>query len=119
MRYRAALAAAVQQPINADGSSTFKANRGVVPVKFELAKDGSPTCELPPATLRLTRIGGASPGPIDESLYTGSPDSGAQFRVTDCHYHYNLSPRPLGPGSYLAEILINGIAVGEARFELK
>ena len=113
------LAAAVKEPINADGSSTFRASRGVVPVKFALSENGDAICELPPATLRLTRTGGASPGPIDESLYTGSPDSGAQFRVTDCHYHYNLSPRPLGPGSYLAEILINGIAVGEARFELK
>jgi hypothetical protein len=115
----AALAAAVQQPIDADGSSTFKANRGVVPVKFALSKDGSPTCELPPATLRLTRIEGASPGPIDESLYTGSPDSGSDFRITDCRYHYNLNPRPLGPGSYLAEILINGTAAGAARLELK
>jgi hypothetical protein len=77
------------------------------------------TCELPPATLRLTRTGGVSPGPIDESLYARSPDSGAQFRIADCHYHYNLSPRPLGPGSYLAEILINGVAAGAARFELK
>jgi hypothetical protein len=113
------LAADVQPPIDADGSSTFKASRGVVPVKFTLTENGNPTCELSPATLRLTRLGGASPGPIDESLYTGSPDSGTQFRVTDCQYQYNLSPRPLGPGTYLAEILIDGAAVGEARFELK
>jgi Tol biopolymer transport system component len=113
------LAAQVQQPVNADGTSTFNANRGVVPLKFTLTENGSPTCELPPATLRLTRIGGVSPGPIDESLYTGSPDSGTQFRITDCHYHFNLSPGLLGPGGYLAEILINGAPVGEARFELK
>jgi hypothetical protein len=113
------LAAEVQQPVNADGSSTFNGNRGVVPLKFMLTENGGPTCQLPPATLRLTRTGGASPDLIDESLYTGSPDSGTQFRVTDCQYHYNLSPRPLGPGRYLAEILIDGAAVGAARFELK
>jgi hypothetical protein len=114
-----ALAAETQQPVDADGSSSFNAKRGVVPLKFALTENGRATCELPPATLRLTRTGGSSPGPIDESLYTGSPDSGSQFRVTDCQYHYNLSPRPLGPGGYLAEILINGAAAGAARFELK
>jgi Tol biopolymer transport system component len=113
------LAAHVGQPVNADGSSTFNAKRGIVPLKFTLTENGSPTCQLPPATLRLTRTGGASPGPIDESLYTSSPDSGAEFRITDCHYHYNLNSRPLGPGSYLAEILITGSPVGQARFELK
>jgi hypothetical protein len=114
-----ALVAEVQQPIDADGSSSFNAKRGVVPLKFALTENGSATCELPPATLRLTRTGGSSPGPIDESLYTGSPDSGSQFRVADCQYHYNLNPRPLGPGSYLAEVLIDGVAVGAAHFELK
>jgi Tol biopolymer transport system component len=115
-----ALVAGAQQPVNADGSSTFNANRGVIPLKFTLTDDdGSATCELPPATLRLTRSGGALPGPIDEGLYTGSPDSGTGFRITDCRYHYNLSPRPLGPGTYLAEVLIGGLPAGEARFELK
>jgi hypothetical protein len=109
----------VQQPVDGDGTSTFNASRGVVPLKFALSENGSPTCDLPPATLRLTRTGGTSPGPIDESLYTGSPDSGAQFRVADCQYHYNLNPRALGAGSYLAEILINGAAAGAARFDLK
>jgi hypothetical protein len=116
---RPAFAAQVQPPIDADGSSTFNANGGVVPLKFALTENGSPTCELPPATLHLTRTGGTSPGPIDESVYSGPADSGSEFRIADCEYHYNVSARALGPGSYLAEILIEGAVVGAARFELK
>lgn len=112
-------AAQVQPPINADGTSTFSANRGIVPLKFTLTENGVPTCGLPAATLRLTRTGGAAPGPIDESLYTGSADSGSIFRIADCQYHHNVNARALGPGSYLAEILIDGALVGGARFELK
>lgn len=114
-----AFAAHVQPPINADGTSTFNASRGVVPLKFALTKNGSPTCELPPATLRLTRTGGTSPGPIDESVYSGPADSGSEFRIADCQYVYNVKASALGPGSYLAEIVIEGGVVGEARFELK
>ncbi len=112
-------AATVQAPIDADGTSTFNAKRGVVPLKFTLTENGIATCDLPSATLRLTRTGATSSGPIDESVYTSAADSGTAFRITDCQYHYNLHVRPLGPGSYLAEILTNGAVVGDARFELK
>lgn len=115
----AGFAAEVQPPINADGSSTFNANRGVVPLRFTLTEDGNQTCDLPPATLRLTRTGGTSPGSIDESVYSGPSDNGSDFRITNCAYHYNAYARALGPGAYLAEILIDGAVVGEARFELK
>ena len=37
--------AAVQQPINANGTSVFKASRGVVPVKFTASFGSYPTCE--------------------------------------------------------------------------
>jgi hypothetical protein len=112
------LAAEVQAPINSDGSSTLNANRGVVPLRFTLAADGRPTCDLPPATLRLTRTGGSSPGPIDEGVYSGPSDSGSDFRITDCAYRYNAHTRALGPGTYLAELLIDSTTVGDARFEL-
>jgi hypothetical protein len=48
-------AAAVQSPIKSDGTSVFKANRGVVPVKFTLSVNGAATCQLPAATISLTR----------------------------------------------------------------
>lgn len=115
----ATLTAQVAQPINADGSSTFSVKRGVVPVKFTLSSDGTPTCDLPDATLRLTRLGATDPGVIDESTYLSPADTGSAFRVADCQYVYNLSVRALTPGSYRAEILIAGNAVGSATFQLR
>ena len=99
--------ATVGQPINADGSSVFKASRGVVPVKFTLSSGGSPTCALPAATISLTRTAGVDPGPITESTYLGSADSGSSFQISDCQYIYNLNAKSLGAGTYLVEISIS------------
>lgn len=111
--------ASVRQPINADGSSNFKAGRGVVPVKFALSEGGSPTCALPAATIALTKTAGADPGPINESTYLLASDNGSSFRIADCQYIYNLNVKALGPGTYLVEIRIDGQTVGDATFDLR
>lgn len=111
--------ASVQQPINADGSSSFKAGRGVIPVKFALTAAGSPTCALPAATIALTKTGGADAGPINESTYLLAADDGSNFRITDCQYLYNLNVKTLGPGTYLVEIRIDGQTVGSATFDVR
>ena len=111
--------AIVQQPIDADGSSSFAARRGVVPVKFRLTAEGTPTCELPAATISLSRLGGTSGAAPDESTYLLTADSGPAFDVTDCTYHYNLATKPLGPGRYRVAALIDGVEVGAALFELR
>lgn len=111
--------ATVGQPINADGSSNFKANRGVVPVKFTLTLDGSPTCALPPATIALTQTSGAAIGPVNESSYLMAADTGSSFRTSDCQYIYNLNAKSLGSGTYLVEIKIDGDLVGSATFDLR
>src|SRR5439155_10190322 len=72
-----AYTAQIQQPINSDGSSVFNAKRGVIPVKFTLSQGGTPTCALPPATIALTRTAGATTGAVDESVYSGSADTGS------------------------------------------
>lgn len=112
-------AAAIRQPINADGSSDFNAGRGVVPVKFALSSGGSPTCVLPAATIALTKTAGADAGPINESTYLLAADNGSSFRVADCQYIYNLNVKELGPGTYRVEIRIDGQTVGSATFELR
>jgi len=88
----------VQPPINADGSSIFKASRGVVPVKFTLAQGGSPTCSLPPATISVSRIAGGTLGTVEESTYLTNADNGSNFRIdsTTCQYVYNLAASDLG-----------------------
>jgi len=112
-------AAQIQPPINADGTSVFNSGRGVVPVKFSLTLGGVATCDLPPATITVTRTAGGAIGPIDESLYGGSADTGSNFRIDSCHYAYNLSSGALGPGTYRIDISIGGSVVGSGTFGLK
>src|SRR6266496_6284557 len=109
----------VQQPINADGTSVFSVRRGVVPVKFTLTQGGVATCALPPATIALTRTAGGTTGAIDESVYSGSADTGSNFRIDSCQYAYNLGASALGVGTYRADIIINGQVVGSGIFQLK
>jgi probable HAF family extracellular repeat protein len=112
--------ALVQQPINADGSSVFKANRGVIPVKFAVTQYNSPSCTLT-ATIGITRAGGGTLAAVDESVYSTQSDNGSNFRIdsTACQYIYNLAASSLGVGTYRADISINGIMVGHAVFALK
>ena len=103
----------VQPPINADGSSTFNVRRGVVPVKFNLTQGGVATCDLPPATIAVTRTAGGVIGQVNESVYSGNADTGSNFRIDSCQYVYNLNSRALGVGTYRVDILINGQVVGK------
>jgi hypothetical protein len=114
-------AATVQPPINADGSSVsvFNAKRGVVPVKFTITMNGSPTCNLLPATIAVTRTAGGTIGSIDETVYTMAADNGSNFRVSGCQYIYNLAAAAMGPGTYRVDISIAGSVVGSAIFKLQ
>lgn len=114
----------VKSPINSDGSSVFNSNRGVIPVKFSLTNNDAPTCDLPPATIAVTRTAGGTGGTLgtlDESIYAIRANSGSDFRIdpTACQYIYNLAASSIGPGTYLVHISINGIMVGHAVFALK
>ena len=111
-------AAQVQAPINPDGTSTFSVRRGVVPVKFNLTHGGVATCDLPPATIAVTRTAGGVIGEINESIYSGNADSGSNFRIDSCQYIYNLNSRALGIGTYRVDILIDSQVVGHATFGL-
>src|SRR5204863_1487365 len=91
--------AQVQPPINADGTSVFSVRRGVVPVKFTLTDFGSPTCDLPPATMSVTRTTGGTTGDVNESVYAMAADNGSNFRIDGCQDVYNLSASALGPGT--------------------
>ena len=109
----------VQPPINADGTSVFNSRRGVVPVKFNLTQGGIATCDLPPATITVTRTGGGLTGEVNESVYSSNADAGSNFRIDNCQYVYNLNSRALGIGIYRVDILIDGQVIGSASFELR
>ena len=44
--------------------------------------------------------------------------SGANFRIENCQYIYNLNSRAFGVGTYRVDILIAGQVVGSAVFTL-
>src|SRR5215472_14648390 len=113
--------ASVQQPINPDGSSVFNGSKGVVPAKFTLAFNNVATCSLPQATIGLTRTGGGTTGPIDESTYTMAADTGSYYRIDSnaCQYIYNINSKALGVGTYRVDVIINGNVVGSGYFALK
>lgn len=88
----------------------------------------TPTCNLPAATIDVTKIAPTPDGSINEQPVQGSlADSGNAFRVVDCKYQYNLAiPSLKGMGTYRVEIKINGTSVptptssgGQVRFDLK
>ena len=70
-------------------------------------------------TITVTRTAGGVFGEVNESVYTGPSDSGSNFRIDGCQYHYNLTSNTLGVGTYRVDILINGQVVGSATFQLK
>jgi hypothetical protein len=96
--------------------------RGVVAVKFTLTQDGVATCAFPSATIAVTRTAGGATGQIDESVYTGSADTGSNFRISNCQYIYSiysLSSAALGVGTYRVDIKITNQVVDSATFQLK
>ena len=111
--------AQIQPPIASDGSSIFKANRGVVPVKFTLELNERSTCNLPAATISLIEVSGSSPGPVNQDEYEIASDNGTSFRIGGCQYVYNLGTSNLGAGSYKVQITISGSLVGSGSFGLQ
>jgi hypothetical protein len=114
-----AYTAAIQQPINADGSSVFKAGKGAIPVKFNLSANGQATCNLPAATIGLIQTDGSVTGTVNETAYLLASDSGSAFRISSCQYVYNLSTKGLSTGTYRVEISIGDTVVGSATFDLR
>ena len=89
---------------------------------FVPATGGSlPTCTLPPATIQIKKLSGATTGPVNEPLTIQPADNNSQFRIAGCAYMYNLDTSSLsGAGRYEVTALINGTpAAGTAAFDLR
>ena len=116
----------VLQPINADGSSSFKLGQ-VLPVKTRVTDcSGKPVNGLALA-IGLTRISSPSDG-VGEVISASAADTGDTMRsMGDGRYLFNLSTKlsqlnageDLGPGRY--ELTITNPAIGTitAQFELR
>jgi probable HAF family extracellular repeat protein len=111
--------ALVQPPIKSDGSSVFSGSRGVVPVKFTLTSNGVATCQLPPATISVTRTISGAAAAVDTSIYVEPADNASSFRISGCQYVYNLGASSLGAGTYRVDITINGSVAGSGVFSLR
>jgi hypothetical protein len=82
---------------------------------------GVQTCDLPPATIQITKTSGAPTGVVNDLLTIQPNDDNLLFRIVDCKYMYNLATSSLsGAGTYKVEAVINGTpALGAAYFDLK
>jgi hypothetical protein len=95
----------VLPPINADGSSVFKAG-STVPVKFALTGADAGITTLT-ATLWVTRISNSIVGTDLEAVATNTPAStGNAFRYdpTSGQYLFNWSTKGFSPGTYVLRI---------------
>jgi hypothetical protein len=92
--------AGVLPPINADGTSVFKAG-SIVPVRFALtgACAGSQV-----ATLAYRQVRSNVAGGVNEAVSTEAATSGNQFRYTGGQYQFNWSTKGLPPGTYELQI---------------
>jgi hypothetical protein len=86
----------------------------------------APTCDLPPATIEISKNDPVASGDVNEAAVQGSlADDGNAFRVVDCKYQYVLAiPSLTGKGTYEVQIWINGVRVptspnANVKFDLK
>lgn len=68
----------------------------------------SPVCPSDTATIQITKADGAGGFTITEEPVSTVPDQGANFRIVDCKYMYNVSGKSLGPGLYKVDVLLGG-----------
>jgi hypothetical protein len=96
------------QPINdtahqvGTSTSVFKAG-STVPAKFQLKRADGTVVQANAAPVWLTPVkGSATTAPVDESLYSGSPDVSASYRwdASGQQYQYNWSTPAAGKGYY-------------------
>jgi hypothetical protein len=99
---------AIQQPINANGSSVFKAG-SIIPVRFTLTGPSAGIANVF-GTLSYQRIA-ASASPVNESVAAGDTagNSSTQFRydATTGQYIFNWSTKDLAIGAYKLLILLD------------
>jgi hypothetical protein len=90
--------------------------------------DFAPTCDLPTATIEVSKNDPVVSGDVNEVAVQASlADDGNAFRVVDCKYQYVLSiPSLDGKGTYEMQIWIGGVRVptpaspgGQVKIDIK
>ena len=98
-----------RQPINADGSSVFKAGR-TIPVKFALTDGLGGLVTDAVCYLSLTQISSSIMGSVEETAEAVYEDLGDTFRYDeeDGQYIYNLSTKGMDTGTWLLRVTVDG-----------
>jgi hypothetical protein len=109
----------IAQPVNADGSSVFKAG-STVPLKFAVSDEaGTPATGLAPK-LRLAPLAGSIWGTELEAVSSSSADTGSTFREAAAgSYVFNLSTKGMAVGTWQARIDLGDGTQIVAQFSLR
>ncbi|PEQ95422.1 hypothetical protein CN481_04270 [Bacillus sp. AFS006103] len=94
----------VKEPINADGTSTFKKN-STIPVKFDIS-DGKDLVKDAIATLQIVKVTNYITSTPVDAISTSAASEGNLFRSSDGQYIFNLGTKTLDEGQYKALITI-------------
>jgi hypothetical protein len=107
------------QPINADGTSVFKAG-STVPAKFQLTGAWAGITDLV-ATLSFRKVSSGVPGDVNEATSTSAATTGSQFRydASSGQYIFNWSTKGLEAGIYRLEVYVGTTVVGTVDVGLK
>jgi lysophospholipase L1-like esterase len=108
----------VEQPVNGDGTSVFKAN-STVPVKFALADAAEAPVTDAIADLKIVHIDGVTSGALEDAVSTAASTDGTRFRFNGSHYQFNLSTKGLSIGTKEARISLDDGTVRTVRFRLR
>ncbi len=111
----------ILQPINADGSSVFK-NGSTVPAKFRVCDGSGHSIGTPGLVLSFFNTGTSIAGsvPIDESIYSNTPDTQFRWDPTAQQWIFNMSTKGLKQGvTYFYLITLNDTSTISFQFTLK
>jgi hypothetical protein len=111
-------ATSILQPINPDGSSTFKLN-STIPVKIKLTGASAGTSGAV-ITQSVSKLSDNVWGDGLEGTSTATPHSGNQLRydATNDQYIFNLATRPLGTGTFRVTLDLGGGKTETAQFSI-
>jgi HYR domain-containing protein len=110
----------VLPPINADGSSVFKAG-STVPVQFALTSSACASTGSVVPTLSWSQVSSGVAGTVNEAVSTSAATSGNQFRYdpTSGQYIFNWSTKGLTSGTYQLQINLGDGVTRTATLGLK
>jgi hypothetical protein len=107
----------VLQPVNADGSSTFKLG-STVPVKFCLSGSAAGVTDAV-ATLSYAKISNNILGDYSEAVSTAAATTGNLFRYSGGLYIFNLATKGLTAGTYLLKVDLGDAAQHTVQVSLR